>query len=332
MGLSSCATTAYLWQAGKGQFAISNRARPLETVKKDPRTSPEIRALLSQVPDIKRFAESRGLRATRNYEEYVALDREASNWVVTASEELAFRPKVWSFPIVGSFNYLGWFDLGQARAAAEELRKEGWDVDVRGARAYSTLGWFRDPILSTMIEEGEFALPALAEVLFHESTHATVYVKDQLPFNESLAEFAASRLLQEYFSVDPARAHAKEAWRIREERGVVREARFRAAYQELSALYSSSVSPEEKRVKKREILGRLEKEVVSKRPITNATLIQFQTYSADPVGFAHVFQSCGEDWARFWRAMRTVGKESFERTQQEDLAALLQRLRDPCAS
>src|SRR4029078_3952588 len=125
-------------------------------------------------------------------------DRPAAVWVVSACEQLRFRSKEWHFPIVGSFPYLGWFDLEQAKAFADELRAESWDVDVRGAHAYSTLGWFRDAVLSTMIPEGKEALGELVNVVLHESVHATVYIEGQAFFNESIASFIADRLTDHY--------------------------------------------------------------------------------------------------------------------------------------
>src|SRR5690606_34569810 len=127
-------------------------------------------------------------------------DREAATWVVSACESLSFKPKQWRFPIVGSFTYLGWFDHPSAEEYAEELRKEGWDVDVRGAAAYSTLNWFRDPVLSTMIPRGKHDVGSLVNVVLHESVHATIYLKDQAYFNESLASFVADRMTFDYLS------------------------------------------------------------------------------------------------------------------------------------
>src|SRR5205814_2292022 len=96
-------------------------------------------------------------------------------WVVSACEPLRFHSKEWGFLFVGSFPYLGWFDLENARRFRDELRAEGWDADLRGAAAYSTLGYFRDAVLSSMIPEGDEALGELVNVVLHESVHATLY-------------------------------------------------------------------------------------------------------------------------------------------------------------
>src|SRR5206468_11910645 len=120
---------------------------------------------------------------------------------VSACEKLRFQSKVWNFPFVGSFPYLGWFDLEDGRSFARELKAEDngkWDVDLRGAAAYSTLGWFRDPVVSSMIPEGKEALGELVDVVLHESTHATYYISGQAFFNESIASFVADKLTPFY--------------------------------------------------------------------------------------------------------------------------------------
>src|SRR5690606_7987905 len=113
----------------------------------------------------------------------VKLKQDSVVYVVTVSDALRLNPKVFSFPIAGSFTYIGWFSKEDAQDFGRDFERQGYDVDVRGASAYSTLGWFRDPLLSSMIRE----LPDLVNIVIHESVHATLYIKDQSYFNESLA-------------------------------------------------------------------------------------------------------------------------------------------------
>src|SRR5262249_41967930 len=140
------------------------------------------------------------LTATENYVRYTQLDRDAAVYVVQAAPPLELKPRLWSFPIVGTVPYLGWFNVKDAKAYAQTLAQQGLDVDVRGASAYSTLGWFKDPVLSTMIGEGDGALGELANTVLHESTHATLYVKGQSAFNESLASFVGDRLARDWLA------------------------------------------------------------------------------------------------------------------------------------
>lgn len=325
-----CSTACYLYQATAGQFALFNRARPIPDVLKDERIKPRVRDLLTRVSAMKKFGEANGLKATPNYKEYVQLHRSAAVYVVSASETLRFEPKTWSFPIVGSFPYLGWFDLDRARSFASDLKKkEGWDVDVRGASAYSTLGWFRDAVLSTMIPEGSEAEGELANVIIHESVHATLYVKGQSYFDESIASFIADRLTPEYLKQEKGAQSAELLSYLKsEEEGVERQKILHDAYLDLDRLYSSNLSDEEKLSKKSEILTGLKAKLGTKRDINNATLIQYKTYNTGQAQFEELFNSCGKDWKRFLSSLQSLKPESFKKPQQEDLAAVLKPLAD----
>ena len=111
-------------------------------------------------------------------------------WVVMACEPFALKPKEWKFPIIGSVPYKGFFKKERAEALKAELEKEGWDVMVRNPGGWSTLGWFTDPILSKMLMRSE---GDLANLIIHEMSHATIFVKDSVEFNENLATFIGDR-------------------------------------------------------------------------------------------------------------------------------------------
>jgi len=308
-------------------MALFNRARPIEEVVRDERTPPRIQALLSEIDPIKKFGESQGLKPTRNYTEYVKLDRPAAVWVVSACEPLAFRSKVWSFPIVGEFPYLGWFDLGAANGFAAGMRHEGLDVDVRPAGAYSTLGWFKDAVLSSMIPEGENAVGDVTNVVLHESVHATVYVKGQAYFNESLASFVADRLTVDYLArTRGAESAVKKAFLENEARVEKIHQRLHAAYGELSRLYASARPDEEKRTEKARILDGLRAELKFRREINNATLIQYKTYNSSTPAFEKLLSACGRDWGRFLQAAGRLEKGDFAQSQQEELGSVLDKL------
>jgi len=324
---SACSTTQYLYQAAKGQLAICNRARKLDEVLKDERVSKRVRGLLSEIPSIKSYSEKIGLKPTSNYREYVQLDRPAVSYIVSACEELEFKPKIWSFPIVGTVPYLGWFSPEAAKKQADELKREGWDVDVRGTRAYSTLGWFRDPVLSSMIPEGTEALGELAEVVIHESVHATLYINGQSHFNESLAEFIAQQMTPNFLAESRGpqsvelRAYLDS---VKHDREVVD--RLRKVYDELSALYETKTSVEEKRAKKAKILEVAKAEIGWKREMNNATIMQFKTYQSGEKAFKTLFERCGRDVGRFLKLIELNEKGLFQRDQDENLDESLNRL------
>lgn len=299
--------TGYLWQALRGQVALWNRARPLLEVVADERVSPRVRELLKGVPVIKAFGEKKGLKPTSNYQEFVSLDRPAVVWVVSAAPEFSFDPMKWSFPIAGEFSYLGFFSRERAEAYAGQLRAiGGWDVDVRGASAYSTLGWFRDPVLSTMISDGDEAWGELIELVLHESVHATVFVPGQSEFNESLAQFSGEQLAREFLIESQGgapTASAMKAYLQELELGKIREKRLRKLLESLRALYSdTSLKEVGIRSKKVELIEAARQELGWKRELNNATLVQFETYGSQRWDFSELLRKdCSGDWPCFFQ-------------------------------
>jgi predicted aminopeptidase len=318
--LGGCFKARYLSQAAYGQFDISMRTRRVADVAVDPSVPAPTRALLGRVGPIKRFGESRGLRATSNYRDFVDLERPAAVWVVSAAEPLRFKTLSWSFPIAGDVPYLGWFHQDSARDFALGLRQKGWDVDLRTASAYSTLGWFKDPILSTMLDEGPGALGELSNTVLHESLHATLYLGGQTTFNESVASFVGDRMAAEYLehALGP---HSPEgeayAWALRAGRDRARALHW--AYAWLDALYKSKGPPAEKLAKKAAYLRELKATLGYRRPITNATLAQFKNYHEGASELAELFEACGRNWERFLTALRTIGPGAFREPHQREL-------------
>jgi predicted aminopeptidase len=331
LAASGCSTLGYLGQAASGQFQMLHGARSIPKVLEDAQTPPRIRALLSEVEGIKAFGVRHGLKATPNYRRYCDLGREAAVWVVQACAPLAFEPRRWTFPLVGSVPYLGYFSRQQAQAHADALAREGWDVDVRPASAYSTLGWFSDPVLSTMISPGEEALGDLANVVLHESVHATVYVAGQSAFDESLASFVADRLTAVWLERElGAGAPQTLAWKKVEADRQSRVDRLHGAYQELDAVYRSARSAEQKRAEKARVLESVQRALSLKRPINNATLVGFRTYDAGGPHFERLLAACGGRLPAFLRAVRTVSGADFSSPQQQDLAPVIDRLAVRC--
>ncbi|MCC7440442.1 MAG: aminopeptidase [Bdellovibrionales bacterium] len=331
--LAGCSSVKYVVQAGFGQLAIANRTRPIPEVLRDPRSSARVKRLLSELPAVKRFGEARGLAATHNHTEYVALDRPAAVWVVSACEPAEFRSRSWWFPIAGSFTYLGWFDREDAEEYADRVAKEdGLDVDVRPAPAYSTLGWFRDPVYSPMLREGEDAMGYLVSTILHEGTHDTLYVDGQSVFNESVASFVGEGMAREYFAAEGGRLDPElKAWEESSRNFEKRSLKLHEAHGDLQALYSSKQPREAILAAKAARLARLEKDLgipegSRKRPINNATLIQYQTYRTGQEAFARLFAACGKDWKRFLKAFSGLKSEHFPQLQAEDIDAVVDAL------
>lgn len=321
---TGCLPVRYVTQAAAGQEELNSRGIAIKEIVDGRHLDKRTRTLLSHVPRIKSFGERHGLKRTRNYERYVWIGRPAVVWVVSACHPLAFRPRAWRFPIVGSITYTGWFDRKEAKAYADELARKGWDVDVRPSQAYSTLGWFDDPILSTMIGDGDEALGDLADVVLHETFHATFYIPGQSTLNESVASFfgdeLALRYLDETVGPDSPEKASFLAVRARSER---RGRVMKAAYEELSALYRSPLPRDQKLANKKRIIEALRAELEIKRPLSNASLIQYKTYGSGKAELAQLFDQCGHDFSRMLRALDRVRPIAAASPPHTDPATLL---------
>lgn len=194
----------YGWMQGKGQLTILWEARPVEEFLASPEFPDSLKARLRLVQEIRRFAiDSLGISESDNYTTLYNQKGETLMWNVTAAEPFAMVPFRWEFPLLGSFPYKGFFDLESARLERARLDSAGYDTNIGAVAGWSTLGWFKDPILSRMLERSE---GDLAELIIHELTHGTLYVKDSAEFNENLASFVgrmgAIRFLSYRFGPD----------------------------------------------------------------------------------------------------------------------------------
>src|SRR5690606_28506128 len=168
----------------RGQLYIINNARAVEEVLNDPNFPDSLKAKLVLIDEVRRYAiDSLGLKDTRNYKTLFDQKGQEIMWVVTACEPFKLKAKEWRFPVIGAVPYKGFFDRELAEALRDELQAEGWDVSIRNPGGWSTLGWFDDPILSKMLERSS---GDLANLIIHEMSHATIFVKDSVDFNENL--------------------------------------------------------------------------------------------------------------------------------------------------
>ena len=323
--LSGCTTLRFVGQAAAGQWEIASAARPIPEVIADPSTPDLTRELLSEVENVRRFAWQNGLDVSGNYEEFVALDREYPVWFVNASHPLAFRAKVFSFPIVGSFPGLAWFDKGTAGRFRDRLKAQGWDVNMRGVGAFSTGGWFDDPIVWSMLSDSPGALASLVNTVLHESLHATVLVKDQQYYNESLASFVADTMAGQYLQRRSGEVMPRELYAYLAGRrfGQERAKRLNGAYQELDSVYTSSLPEAEKYERKRQIIDALVKELrLNSRP-NNATLIGFKLYQVGKDDFSELYAACGYSWRRFLTAVSSVKSADFGQEQRAEFGPVV---------
>lgn len=183
---------------GIGQMEIVRNARPNGEVLNDPNFPDSLKTNLRLVDEIKSFAfDSLGINYSKNYSKVYDQHGKELMFVVTACEPFELKPKEWSFPLIGTFSYKGFFDPEKAISLESKLKEEGLDTNIRTAGGWSTLGWFEDPILSNMLNDSE---ADFAELLIHELTHGTLFVKDSVRFNENLATFIGIKGAERYLA------------------------------------------------------------------------------------------------------------------------------------
>ncbi len=316
-----CSTVAYYGQAVGGHIELMHRTRPIEQVLADGATEPALRARLERVLEIREFA-SRELALPDNgsYRGYADLGRPYVVWNVVAAPELAIAPRPSCFLVVGCVSYRGYYSRDRAEAFAAELAAQGYDVFVYGVPAYSTLGWFDDPILNTFVRYPD---AELARLVFHELAHQVVYLKGDTTFNESFAVAVEEEGLRRWL---PGRVTEEEraAYLLGRERRAAFVAlvlRYRAR---LGTLYESSASDAEKRAGKARLLAELDAEYRALRDgewggwagydrwfekgVNNAQLASVATYEELVPAFRALLAREGGDLRRFYAAVGTLAR------------------------
>lgn len=189
---------------GKGQMDILTGARGFDEVYADVSVDEKTKVKLRKIDRIRAYAfDSLGLKRSDNYTTFFDQKGTRLLYVVTAAKPFALEPHLWHFPIVGDVPYKGFFDESKAKVESDRLKAEGWDTDIGGASGWSTLGWFKDPVLSSMLQRSE---GDLAELIIHELTHGTIFISGDVDYNENLATFigvtGAVQYLTTYYGKD----------------------------------------------------------------------------------------------------------------------------------
>lgn len=318
--LSGCGTL-YLAQATGGQMHVLQARRSIDKVVADPHTPPPLRARLMDVRAARDFAVTElHLPDNRSYRTYADIKRPYVVWNVVATPEFSVEPRHWCFPIAGCVAYRGYFKEKRARAFATNLAAQGFDVTVGGVPAYSTLGKFADPILSSMMRYGE---SELAAIIFHELAHQLLYVKNDSEFNEA-------------FAVTVEEAGLERWLKSRGQPGLMREFLDQSANERafielfansrarLERLYTSGIPRPEMKAKKAAVLAELTEKTRAlqhlqgdhyyeswlKEGLNNAHLASVATYYQCVPGFERLLADQGGDLPRFYAAARELSKLS----------------------
>ncbi|HKI97874.1 MAG TPA: aminopeptidase [bacterium] len=317
--LGGCSQIAYYWQAGLGQWEILHKREPISEVLADPAVSAETKRKLRLVLSVQDFAtKALALPTKGHYTTYADLGRPYVSWLVVATPALSLAEHRFCYPIVGCLGYRGYFAKADAQAEAAELHADGLDTLVRPVRAYSTLGWFNDPVLNTFLAGDD---TELIGTIIHEQTHRLYFLKGATDFNESFAVFVEGEGVRRYLSQpgeNPALITRYEAIRADQQRflDIVRRGRAR-----LAELYGSDLPDADKRTRKPALFEAMRQDYQKERssftllnyddwfaqPLNNAYLAGVEQYARHVAAFRALFIESGRDFPRFYAAVEALG-------------------------
>ena len=315
--LASCSSLNYYAQAAQGQLSLLSDARPIEDWLADQNTDARLKLRLATARQIRRFAvQELDLPDNNSYKNYASLARPFVLWNVVATPELSLRPIQWCFPVAGCVSYRGYYNKEDAAAYAKQLRQEGNDVQVGGVPAYSTLGWFNDPLISTFIFYPD---AELARLIFHELSHQVVYAQGDSQFNESFASAVEEAGVERWLS-----GFGNEGMRANYIRFSARKKQFlalllgcRAA---LEQNYASKAGVAEKRAVKARLFQKLKDDYLVLKeswggfsgydrffaePLSNAHLASIATYN-DFIPAFRALMAREQSFPRFYAAAKAL--------------------------
>jgi predicted aminopeptidase len=315
--LCGCSTLDYYAHLGQGQWQLLHARKPVERLLADPATDPKLAERLRLSQTARDFASAHlHLPDNRSYRLYADLHRSFVVWNVFATPEFSLDPKLHCFPIAGCVAYRGYYQQGRARGAAALLRQQGLDTYIGGVEAYSTLGWFDDPLLSSMLRWSDERLVA---VIFHELAHQQYYLAGDTAFNESFATFVEREGLRQWHV---ARGETPPASDDRQRQQFVEL--VLASRERLRQLYASGLPEQDMRAAKRAEFERLRRDYRALRqrewggqgrfdawidsPLNNAKLLPFGLYDQWVPAFAALLEREGRDWPAFYKAVAQLGE------------------------
>ncbi|HKK15878.1 MAG TPA: aminopeptidase [Gammaproteobacteria bacterium] len=319
-----CSSIAYYAQSVQGQLQIIAKSRPITALLKDDHLPANLASKLSQAMEIRDFA-SRELALPDNnsYRYYADLDREYVVWNVFATPALSLQAKEWCFLFVGCLSYRGYFSNSRADAFASRLEQQGFDTWVGGVTAYSTLGWFTDPVLNTMLSRDN---DYLARIIFHELAHQKIYIKNDTAFNEAFAETVALEGIRRWYALrSDTDSYRNFLSRLQhEEQFVSLVLQYR---DKLDRVYESTMMPGEKLLQKNRLLQAMVNDYRLMRTgwgndgrydswfatgLNNAKLMAVSTYRLYVPVLRKQLEMLGSNLPAFYTFIERLGQCSFE--------------------
>ncbi|XVN13841.1 aminopeptidase [Pseudomonas corrugata] len=316
--LNGCSNVGYYGQLVSGQLRLLQAREPVDQVIADPTRDARLREHLAKAREARTFASAHlHLPDNKSYRLYADIGRPYVVWNVFATPEFSLAPQNHCFPIAGCVAYRGFYSQSAARGEAALQRLRGMDVSIGGVEAYSTLGWFNDPILSSMMHWGD---ERLATLIFHELAHQRFYVQDDTEFNESFATFVEQEGTRQWrASRGLAPDDGKQILQRDQFIQLILDTR-----QRLEKLYAQPLPIEQMRQQKARAFERLRAEYAQLRdsqwagdkrydawvyaPLNNARLLPFGLYDQWVPAFAALFRQESGDWVAFYAAVEKLGK------------------------
>jgi len=329
--LASCTAVSYYTQSIVGHSSLMLARQPIDKVLQEAE-EPLKQQLLTAI-EIRRFASDElSLPDNQSYMSYVQLKNDPPIWNVIAAEEFSLKGKQWCYLVIGCASYRGYYHREDAERHAEKLKEEGYEVHLAGATAYSTLGWFDDPLTSAMFKRGNVSL---AELIFHELAHQKLYVNGDSRFNEAFASAVGEQGVIRWLKMT-SRLELLEDYQTRllvrdDFIDLVNKAKF-----DLQSLYDSDYSSAKKRQEKQAIFAAMREEhqrLIKEKwqgkpwytrwfsqPINNARLVLISTYRDLVPEFVELFKRCEENFDQFYHQVKIVSE-----SEGRDLSVECQR-------
>jgi predicted aminopeptidase len=318
--LTGCASMGYYQQAVNGHLKVMRATQPIKGILQDPSADPALKKKLENIQAIREFASSElALPDNNSYRTYADLGRPFVVWNVFAAPEFSVEPEKWCMLFTGCVSYRGYYDQQEAERYADELRRTGLDTYVGGVAAYSTLGYFNDPVLNTFLRLGD---TEAARVIFHELAHQLLYIKDDSAFNESFAATVENEGMKRWLAKGANREQQQD-FTAQQQRKALFIQLVEAYRQKLRTLYATRQTAEEMRRAKAELLADMKRDYAGMKEawggdarydkwfaqdLNNAKIASLNLYTQLVPAFEALLEKEGRDLPRFYERVSELSR------------------------